>query len=313
MTKIINFSESLRREDEDLIVVTFLGFMGHICCMNSIRDILSKNKIKTIEASVDNPDNFNFFFEFYSKIDGYSMYKNSVHLGLGKVKNQVSSIFKIIKDKIDKKIPIILCGHSQGGLLAFEFYKKYHDFFNIKGIICMSAPINGVTFLENLQNAKLLKNIFSKEKSFFKRNILPYTISKFYFPITKFFLKLFNTTINDFLKSKKNIKRNFEYFSLFKRNNLPVLNISAYCDIPDFYKSDHNIFGEKGILSLLNSHSKKNDNILAIEDQKILSNWKNLEQIEVFADHGVFKLPNAEKIFDNKKVLEAIVNFIKKV
>ena len=313
MTRIINFSEEIKKkklqELKKPVVITFLGFMGKKSCFSDIHNLFQNHKNwRILEASPQDPNLYKWWKSPFAKIDAYSMKKKSLHLGLGTSKNQAASCFEELKDKINSETPIILCGHSQGGLIALEFFKKYHSKLNIKGIVSITTPFYGVTIFGNLRKKKILKKILQKSDSFFERNFMPLIISKVYMNLISIFGKIFRLTTIDFFPSGSLKKKREKDFFYFEKIKLPFLNIVASCEDVISLK---NHISKEDFSSLVNGEIKKNDNILSVEDQCIKKVWEEAKQIEIYADHGMFNIKNISKIFNHPKALEEIYFFVK--
>ena len=61
------------------------------------------------------------------------------------IAEQVEACFKELSSKVKHidHIPILLVGHSQGGLRAYLFLKQYQHLLNVKGLVALAAPWEG--------------------------------------------------------------------------------------------------------------------------------------------------------------------------
>lgn len=317
--KIINFSEETQRlkkaEDSRPILVTFLGFMGHKNCMSDIAKVARFNNFRTLEASPFDTKRHSFYKDLFALIDAYAMKNYNYHIGLGSVESQTKAAYKNFFKILKQGNPLVLCGHSQGGMIAINFYNRYKNVFNIKGIITLSTPLNGVTLYSAIGSRKIIKKSIeqngSEQNSFYKKTIFPSLMAYLLVPALKFILKIFVPAINDFAKSKKLNNKNKIKYRILKEDNIPFLNIMATCIAPVEF-SDNDYLRKYNLKLLLSGgENLKNDNLLSECDQKMELQWDNLSEIEVKGDHGLFNINGYPKVFSHPKTLMKISSFLK--
>lgn len=314
--KIVDFQKYLsttdRRKYVKPTIVTFLGFSGHKNCMSSIANSVRSNGFQHIEASPKHPQDYNFFRNFFAKIDAYNMKDSSMHIGLGSVRSQAIAAEKRLSKKISSQIPIVLCGHSQGGLIAIEFWRKFGKNYNIKGIVTITSPLQGASIFKSLASYKILKHASDQsEKNKKTSKIVALTIPFFLFPIFKFLSYVFCPSIHDLLLSKKLKERRERIYRALKGARMPFLNIVATCPAPPSFRNL--TFGSIGTKEIIGGGiGSKSDNVLGLTDQLMPIKWDEMEEIQVEADHGLYHIAGYDKVFLHPRTIDSISKFCNK-
>ena len=313
---LIDFSKKVKEikdiDDKKPKLVTFLGFAGATNCMLEIGRVAGLLNIETIEASAKHPKKFSWWSTPLIKVDAILRKKFKIHLGLSRVQNQAKAAYKTLEADICRITPIILCGHSQGGLVALHFWKQYKNVLNIKGIVVLSSPLKGVTFFQSIASAEKLRKAakMSNYVSFFKAKVEPCLISWIYFPIFKVFARVFFPSLADFLGRKKFRNTMGKIYDDLKKDQLKVLNITCAASLPiNALKLPYSVQAMKMLVA--GDLELESDNVLALSDQKFPIKWSNLNEIFIKADHGAFNVPGAPKIFHHGQALDAIKSFIR--
>lgn len=305
-----NRIDKANSEKEVPTLVTFLGFLGYTSCMSSIAAEAIKSGYRHIEASPKNPEEYNLFRNFFAKIDAYSMKKSAIHIGLGSISKQASAANISLAKQLLPQTPIVLCGHSQGGLIAIEFWRQFAEYYNVKGIITLSCPLQGASILKSLSSHKILKNAANNSirRKFFNTKVLPFIIPYLIFPVAKAASRLVCPSLKDVLPPKSIRNKYLQVYNSLKKANMPFLNILASCPGPDlFYESS---FGYEGLKEIIGGGSgKESDNILALDDQTMPISWSTMKELNIKADHGLYRIEGYHKVFNHPYTLKAVNSF----
>jgi hypothetical protein len=295
-------------------LVTFLGFSGDSSCMSDIAADAINSGYRHIEASPKDPEDYSVFRNFFAKVDAYSMRSKSIHIGLGSIRKQAIAVNVNLSKQLFPETPIVLCGHSQGGLIAMEFWRQFSKNYNIKGIITISCPLQGASVLRSLSSRKILEDAakHSIRRKFFNSKVLPFLVPYLIFPVTKLVGKLLFPSLIDVLPTSAIKNKYIEACNELGKANIPFLNVIAHCPGPDFFYES--AFGYAGIKEIIGGGGgRKSDNVLAVDDQSMPISWDAMNEITVEADHGLYRINGYSKVFSHPYTLESITKFYNKL
>lgn len=313
----ISYNENTNISKEKMII-TFLGVNGHESCFEAIHEELEKNGINYLAGSPNMHSEFNVLNNCCAKVDGFYMEKYKTHLGLGALVNQACAAEQRLRSAIIGK-EIILCGHSQGGLVAIEFWKKFNHVYDIKGIITISSPLQGASIIKSLSSSSLYSIIEDNERTCCNTCLscmMPSCVA----PIFKC-CSCCCKGILDLAPDSELINSHRNAYRQMADLNLPFLNIISDCPgIPDDF--NYSPFGKKSTKNIVGGgKNKKSDNLLSVLDQQLLQSWINLKEIVVHADHGMFDVRREEgniihynnrlypRVFSSDDVIRSVVEF----
>ncbi len=181
--------------------------------------------------------------------------------------DQAKTVYKKIrnyykKNKIKPKTRVIFIGHSAGGLVSYELYKKYNKKLNIKGIVTISCPWKGTNLANNHKEMKLPLKILLGEfnKTYDNKKCGIRDVS----PNSKF-LKWVKTTIKNCKIPIWAIGGNTNYYSkIFSIKFLKFLCFKERCTEKSFFGADKH----DGVVPLDSQLGKGLENIKSIEIKK---------------------------------------------
>ena len=167
------------------IVLTFLGLYGNKNCFEALHERLQEQGFECIEASPQSPNKYSIRSNPYAKLDGFYRQKYDTYLGLGPITSQVRATPPcILRGKngevVEESDKIVLLGHSQGGLRAVEFWDKFHDQYNIQGIITLATPLQGVAMMKTLSSFKEMYAIAAEQPFCTCKNGFAHCLGFFY-------------------------------------------------------------------------------------------------------------------------------------
>ncbi|WP_243518566.1 alpha/beta hydrolase [Candidatus Cardinium sp. cBcalN1] len=116
---------NLKQDKGNPVIALLHGLNSKSSCFNSLKENLEQAFPDALVVALTSVENH-----------------NTVVLS---IKEQANSTFKELLEKIPDVCnrPILLIGHSQGGLRAYKMYDAYNDLLNVKGIITLATPWEG--------------------------------------------------------------------------------------------------------------------------------------------------------------------------
>ena len=161
-----SFSEEGGGAQRKKVVITFLGYTGEEEIFSEARKALEKIGATCIEASPQDPELFPGFMGYsflsfnHTPTEAEKFSKEKEHGGKDSINTQARAAKKQVnallrQEGIDSaNAELILVGHSQGGLVAAKFWDLFGkkdnqpQGYNIKGIVTIAAPLQGVALLQ---------------------------------------------------------------------------------------------------------------------------------------------------------------------
>jgi len=297
------------------ILLTFLGFHGHEDCFDNLRNALQDGinqvrPVQGIECIEASPRTFreHGFCNVCQSLDACYMQSFNVHLGLGAITRQAQAVSSILGSHgITDKDEIILLGHSQGGLRGIECWDQLHEEYNIKGIITMSTPLQGVSLISSLGDVEMMHqaNLLTESEDCM-------CCSTYCFPycIVPCFKKLGGyccAGLTDMDPDSPLLRRHRE--EVYQRMNtegVPFLAIRAQ----QFSANSSPSYRRRIDFLLSGSDTMYNDSLIATRCQIPPGDgWPQLQVLNLWANHGLRVMRGYPKVFNHSSAQEAINQF----
>jgi len=298
------------------IVLAFLGFVGHKNCLRDIQAAFERIDIEFISASPEDP-RLHSRWECCAQLDACTMQCCERHLGLGSIQSQVRAAQAILQhERITDKDQVTLLGHSQGGLSAVEFYRQLGERYSIKGIVTMTAPLQGVELIASLRSCETMCAAISMASSedSCQRTIayccaccLPGCIAP-----------LFNygcgpcccAGITDMAPNSRQLRLLRGAYAQMSAKGVPLLAITAQCPAAeDMEGLPH---GAQGTMLLLSgTQGEPNDGLVATRHQVPPTTVQPelYARSQYDANHGVADVANHPRIFSHPEAINRVVTF----
>ncbi|MCP3659292.1 MAG: hypothetical protein GY830_02820 [Bacteroidetes bacterium] len=233
------------------------------------------------------------------------------------------------ENNINPKSKIIAIGHSAGGLVSYELYKKYNKRLNIRGIVTISCPWRGTKLASSKRDMKMpLKLLLGKYKKIYNcrkkgiRDVTPNskflkwveeTIGTVKIPIwaiggkSDYYTKIFSTSlIKSICFKEKATERSF--FGSRDHDGVVPLNSQLGKDLKNIrpFEIEEPINHSKDLKTSLSKYAMKAVNIF----DKIIPEKIKKELIDIQYENAITESNSTIKIvlkfiqkygFENKK------------
>ena len=297
------------------VLLTFLGFHGHENCFDNIRNALHdginrEGPIQGIECIEASPQTFKGHgcCNVCQSLDACYMQSFNVHLGLGAITGQARAVASMLDNHgITDRDEIILLGHSQGGLIGIECWDQLREKYNIKGMVTMSTPLQGVSLISSLEDVDLIHqaNLLTESEDCM-------CCSTYCFPycIVPCFKKLGGCCcagLTDMAPDSPLLRKHREeVYPKMNTQGVPFLAIQAQ----QFSAISAPSFRRRRDLLLSGSHTMYNDGLIATECQiPPGDHWPQLQVVTLWANHGVETIRGYPRVFSHPSAQEAINRF----
>jgi pimeloyl-ACP methyl ester carboxylesterase len=295
------------------VVVTFLGMHGETSCFSRVNSALSQEDVTCIDAS---PQAAREHQGLCAKLDGYCMQTRNVHLGLGATRKQAEAAEERLRTVLGKDDEVVLCAHSQGGLVAVSFWELFHERYNIKGIVTMAAPLQGAAMMEPLSSYSTMKAMAYEQPCCTPKGIaarlLACCVPGCVWPSFKLCGCCCCAGVADMEPGSSLLRSQEDVYEQMAAQKLPFLNLTASSPAPDCFASFP--FGKQGTKDIIGGgRGKESDNLLGTEKECLpIPLWHQAEEREIAADHGVANVPGHPRIFSHRQAVNHVVAFCKK-
>ena len=316
------------------VVITFLGLTSYTDSLDRIRKKLRRQGYICLEASPRDTSLYSFSSSEASGFVESNLHKSlGMHIGITSIKEQAKAAEKQVKELIKQenidpqKDEIILLGHSQGGVIATMFWSLFREAYNLKGLVTVASPLQGVELIPALRSLGRQQEV-AKEANF-----VPHLGAFLGECLWQLWIKTgLCQGITDLAPDSQLIKQELpQVWGEMSDQQFPALFIrSGRLENSTYFGLLLKAYGHDGLKRLLGgkrvdhilrslrrdanqTEEHQSDGLIAIRDQVPFFTWNEAKIRECVGDHGMSPDEAHPRVCDIDYVLDDVAEFCKEV